>query len=173
MRTLASLLAVAAIAAFGLAGPASAQTDFGTGPGCSPIEGVLATTLGNGDSFTGRIGTTAVSGFNKNGKAADNSDNDAFTDSVEECINDALIGYCTTVFGDEDSVISVVPGTLSGRNDNKQEFTVTFDDTSVCAVTQCSDHVDNDTDNEIDFGGFDGFPADTNCTDYNDNTEAS
>ncbi len=29
----------------------------------------------------------------------DNSDGDSLTDSMEACINDALMGYCTTLFG--------------------------------------------------------------------------
>jgi len=150
--------------------PGSAMAlDFGTGPGCSPIEGVLATTIANGDTFTGRIGTTGVSGFNKNGKPADNSDADAFTDSVEECINDALIGFCTTILGNDNACISVAPGGTSGKNGNKQEFTVTFDVAACCMVTQCSDQVDNE-------GAPDGlidFPDDPQCTDYDDNDESS
>jgi len=154
------------IGIFLVTGTASAF-NFGVGSGCSPIEGVLATSLTNGDTFTGRIGTTGVSGFNKNGKPADNSDADLFTDSLEECINDALIGHCTTLLGDDNAVISVVAGATSGRNNNKQEFTVTFDDVSGCAVTQCSDQVDNDVDS------FTDFPADPQCTDYSDDNESA
>ena len=168
MRKLATLTAVAALAAFGYAGAAQA-VDLGAGPGCSPIENVLATTLNNADFFDGRIGTTGVSGFNKNGNPADNSDIDDFTDSLEECINDALIGFCTTILGDDSAAITVVAGATEGKNNNKQVFTVTFDDASVCAVTQCSDKVDNE-------GAPDGlidFPDDPECTDYNDNNESS
>ena len=56
-------------------GGASAQVNLGTGPGCSAIGGVDATTLQAGDYFTGRIGTTGVSGVNKNGGSADDSPN--------------------------------------------------------------------------------------------------
>ncbi len=123
------------IGIFLVTGTASAQTNFGAGPGCSAIGGVVATDLVNGDSFTGRIGTTGVSGLNKNGKPADNSDTDAFTDSLEECINDALIGFCTEILVDDTGVISVALGPTSGRNGNKQDFTVTFVDVSGCLDT--------------------------------------
>jgi hypothetical protein len=165
MKKLAIFTAVAALVmAFGFASPASAF-DFGSGPGCSAIEGVLATNLASGDTFTGRIGTTAVSGYNKNGKPADNSDDDAFTDSIEECINDALVGYVTEVFVFDTAAITVVQGPTSGRNDNKQDFTVTFNTSGF--LSACSDHVDNDNDT------FTDYPADSECTDYSDTDESS
>ncbi len=171
MNKLTVLLATLVVAGFGFAGSASAF-NFGTGTGCSPIEGVEAVNLTDGDTFTGRIGRTGVDGFNKNGKDADDADADGFTDSIEECINDALVGYCTLVFS-ADSNITVVPGTISGARGNKREFTVTFDDTSGCDISQCSDHVDNDTDGQADFGGAIGLPADTDCDDYDDDDESS
>ena len=155
------------IGIFLVTGTASAQTNFGAGPGCSAIGGVVATDLVNGDSFTGRIGTTGVSGLNKNGKPADNSDTDAFTDSLEECINDALIGFCTEVSVADAGVIDVTPGATTGQNNNQQFFTVVFLDTTGCAVTECSDQVDNDGDLLID------FPADLQCADYSDTDESS
>ena len=169
MRKLGALTAAAALALAPMLTFVSTASafDFGSGPGCSPIEGVDATALGIGDTFEGRIGTTAVSGFNKNGKPADNSDTDAFTDSVEECINDALVGFCTTILGNDDAFITVTPGGTQGRNNQQQLFTVVFDDVSNCAVTQCSDRVDNDADTFID------FPADPECTDYDDDDESS
>ena len=62
-------------------------------------------------------------------------------------------------------MISVVLGPVSGPNNNKQDYTVAFLDVSGCAITQCSDQVDNDLD------GFTDFPADGGCTDYSDTTE--
>jgi hypothetical protein len=141
--------------------------DFGLGNGCSAIGGVEATDLTAGDTFMGRIGTTGVSGFNKNGKPADNSDTDAFTDSLEECINDSLIGYCTTIGGDDSAVISVTPGDISGKRNNKQVFTVTFVDVSGCGISQCSDQEDNDTDT------FTDYPDDPECLDYDDDDESA
>ncbi len=166
MKKAAVLTAAAAFAiTIGFAGKATAF-NFGSGPGCSPIEGVDATMLTDGDTFTGRIGTTGVSGVNKNGNPADNSDADAFTDSLEECINDALIGHCTTILGDDTGVISVLPLGTQGKNNNKQQFTVTFLDTSGCAITQCSNQLDDDADTFID------FPADPECLDYDDDDES-
>lgn len=139
--------------------------DWGTGTGCSAIGDVDVTALANGDTFSGRIGTTAVSGFNKQGVPADDTDADGLTDSMESCINDALYGHC----GDIDTVdtgITVTPGATEGNNYNKQWFTVTFVDVSGCAVTACSDHADNDGDLLID------YPEDPDCADYSDNTEA-
>ncbi len=152
--------------ALGWSGMVSAF-DFGLGPGCSPIEGVDATALTNGDMFIGRIGATGVSGFNKNGKAADNSDIDAFTDSVEECINDALFGYCTTLLRDDTAFISVTPGATSGKKNNKQLFTVVFVDVSGCDISECSDQADNDADTLTD------FPDDPECLDYDDDDESA
>ena len=152
------------ILALGWSGIASAY-DFGMGKGCSAIGGLNAEDLTDGDTFIGRIGTTGVSGFNKNGKPADNSDADAFTDSVEECINDSLIGYCTTLQGDDSNVISVTPGETSGKKGNKQLFTVVFLDTSGCSVSECSDQEDNDDD------GLTDYPNDPECLDYDDDDE--
>ena len=169
MRRLATFTAVAALALapmLTLVSTASAF-DFGDGPGCSALGGVDATALTNGDTFMGRIGTTGVSGFNKNGKPADNSDADAFTNSLEECINDSLVGFCTTILGDDSAFITVTPGATQGRNNQQQWFTVVFEDVSNCAVTQCSDGADNDADTFID------FPADPECLDYDDNDESS
>ena len=56
-----------------------------------------------------------MSGFNKNGKPAEDSDTDAFTDSLEGCINDALVGFCTEIIVDDTGVISVTPGSKEGK----------------------------------------------------------
>jgi hypothetical protein len=142
-----------------------ASCNLGEGPGCSAVEGVDATTLVIGNCFTGKIGVPGVTGLNKNGKPADNSDTDAFTDSLEACINDALVGFCTTILGDEDGVIDLDPGDVVGNN--QQWFTVTI--LGACGTSQCSDHVDN----EIIPDGLIDFPDDPQCTDYNDNDESS
>jgi len=156
------------IGIFLVTGTASAQMFLGRGPGCSAIGGVVATDLVDEDSFTGRIGTTGASGFNPKRKAVGDPDGDGFTDSLEECINDSLVGFCTTLNGEDSDVISVVLGAPSGRKNNKQEFTVTFDDVSSCRITQCSDQVDNDGDGD----GID-FPNDPQCTDYDDDDEST
>ena len=155
------------IGIFLVTGTASAQMFLGSGPGCSAIGGVNVTDLADGDSFTGRIGTTGVSGVNPAGKPVGDPDEDGFTDSLEECINDSLIGFCTTLNRDDSDFISVAPGATSGRKLNKQEFTVTFDDVSRCGITECSDQVNNDGDTLAD------FPADLECTDYDDNDESA
>jgi hypothetical protein len=144
----------------------SLAVDWGTGPGCSAIGDVDVTALTSGDTFTGRIGTTGVSGFNKQGAAADDTDADGLTDSMESCINDALYGHCGDIDTDDSVAITVTPLDTKGNNNNKQWFTVTFFDVSGCAVTACSDHADNDGDLLID------YPEDPDCADYSDNTEA-
>ena len=97
-----------------------------------------------GSSFCGIIGTPGVSGENKNGKPVDNMDTDDFTDSLEMCINDALIGYCTTKLGDDTGVIDLFNEQLLPPNNNKSGFCISFNDTSGCDITECSDHVDNE-----------------------------
>jgi len=144
----------------------SLAVDWGTGPGCSAIGDVDVTALTNGDTFTGRIGTTGVSGVNKQGAEADDTDGDGLTDSMESCINDALYGHCGDIDTVDSAAITVTPLATEGNNNNKQWFTVTFVDVSGCAVTACSDHVDNDGDTLID------YPEDPDCDNYSDNTEA-
>lgn len=148
-------------------GTALAQTSLGVGPGCSAIQGVDATTLVNGDTFIGRIGATAVSGFNKNGFPADDTDGDGLTDSIESCINDALYGHCGDIDSDDSAAIMVTPLDTEGKNNNKQWFMVEFVDVSVCGVTECSDHLDNDEDYLVD------FPDDLDCENYSDDSEAA
>ena len=140
--------------------------DLGSGDGCSAIEGVDATTLVNGNCFTGKIGTTSVSGVNPKGKQPTNSDSDAFTNGLEECLNDSLIGFCTEILVDDTGVIDLIPGMLV-KKDKQQFFTVTFLDVSGCGITECSDNVDNDGDTLIDFSG------DPECDDFSDDDESS
>lgn len=163
MKRLATTLASSALV-LGFIVPAHAY-DFGSGPGCSAIAGVDATRLTAGDTFTGRIGRTGVTGLNPRGKPVDNWDGDAFTNSLEECINDALLGYCTTLYRDDTGVIEVVPGPVEGRRGEQQWFTVTFLDPSACGISQCSNHQDDDGD------GFADYPADPYCRDYDDHSE--
>jgi len=127
--------------------------NLGIGPGCSAIEGLDVTSdLVNGNCFTGRIGTTGVSGVTPNGSPAQDSDGDGCTDSLEECINSALVGFCSDVDvndcdeapGDGGEDITYVQGTKSGSKMNKQEFTATFQDITNCAITQCSNQVDDE-----------------------------
>ena len=142
----------------------SLAADLGSGPGCSAIENLDATAISNGDTFTGRIGKTAVSGMNKNGKLADDTDGDGLTDSLEECINDALYGHCGDIDSNDSGKIAVTPGSVEG---SKQWFTVTFVDNSICGITDCSDHADNDLDLLID------YPNDPQCVNYSDDDESS
>ena len=170
MKCIVPVFALAVV----LAGvPAFAQTDYGTGPGCSPIENVLATDLAAGDSFTGRIGRSGVTGTNPSGRSTNSDpDNDGFTVSLESCINDALIGYCGDIDTDDSACYSLVAGSTSK---NRQWFTVTFDDPSACcAVSECSDKVDNsDNDGLIDFDPDGKTGSDPECADYSDNDESS
>ena len=102
---------------------------------------------------------------------------------MEGCINDALVGYCGTIGGDDDLVYSYVPVTkeaceaagITRVHKNQQCFKVTFEDQSwrgACALSECSDHVDNDGDCKADFGGASGLPPDDACTDYDDDDES-
>ena len=176
-----------------------ASCNLGSGPGCSAIEGLDVTTdLVNGNCFTGRIGTTGVSGLNPNGSPAQDSDGDGCTDSLEECINSALVGFCSDVDvddcnlapGDGGEDITYTEGDKSGMKNNLQQFTATFQDISNCAITQCSDQVDNEP--AACVGGFcanggaacsadgdcppgDGlidYPDDPECDSFSDNTES-
>jgi len=172
MKNLIKCILPVFVLAILLAGmPAFAQTNYGTGPGCSAIEDVLATDLNDGDSFTGRIGRSGVTGTNPAGRSADpDTDGDGFTPSLEGCINDALIGYCGDIDEDDSSCYSVVAG---GTSRNRQSFTVTFDDVSACCgISECSDKEDNDNNCKADFGGADGLPADEGCADYSDDDES-
>lgn len=166
-RIMIALIAVLCVGGgiFMLTGTSSAF-DFGPGPGCSAIEEIDATALTDGDIFMGRIGLAGVTGFNKNGKPADDTDGDGLTDSIEECINDALIGHCGDVDEDDTGDITVL---LIGceKPHSKCWFTATFSDTSGCAITQCSDHDDNDGDLETD------YPDDPECDSYSDDNESS
>lgn len=137
---------------------------IGLGPGCSAIEGLDEATLVDGDSFIGKISCNGVLGTNPNGRPVDTTDDgDQYTDSLEACINDALVGYCSTIGGDESDIYTVA---LVVQVGNQCVFTLTFDDTLGCATSECSDHVDNDLD------GFVDFPADPECSDYDDPNES-
>jgi hypothetical protein len=50
----------------------------------------------------------------------------------------------------------------------KKLFEVTFVDISICAITECSDHADNDSANA---DGID-YPDDADCENYSDDSEA-
>ena len=167
--------------------PGHAQTHYGAGPGCSAIEGILATDLTNVDMFIGRInlGQLRTSGGNHKGKGNfGNSDSDALSDSLEECINDALIGYCGTIGGDDNTAYSFElwdcgSAGLTQRG-NQACFKITFEeeawsgrhDGGKCAISECSDHVDNDGSCRADFGGAIGLPPDDGCADYDDDDES-
>lgn len=177
-----------------------ASCNLGSGPGCSAIEGLDVTLdLVNGNCFTGRIGTTGVSGVNPNGSPAQDSDGDGCTDSLEICINSSLVGFCSDVDVDDCDLapadsgenITYTPGTKSGMKMNQQEFTATFLDISNCAITQCSDQVDNEpaacvsllcanggaaclVDGDCPPGdGLIDYPDDPQCGSFSDNDESS
>ena len=108
-----------------------------------------------GDMFTGEIGKTAVNRLNKNLKPADNSDTDQCSDSLEECINSSLFGFCTEVLVDDcddvdtaggpsSPLVTYDPGVVTGPQNNRRQFKVTFEDVSGCAITECSDRVENE-----------------------------
>ncbi len=142
-----------------------AGIDLGSGVGCSGIEDLDASTINNADFFTGRIGLAGVTGLNKKGKLADDEDEDGLTDSIEECINDSLMGHC----GDVDEVntgdITIVPLGCE-KPHSKCWFGAIFANASICGVTECSDHIDNDGDSD----GID-YPDDPDCDSYSDDSE--
>lgn len=129
MKRMMKLVMLLPIGLLLLAGAAAAQTNYGVGPGCSAIEGVDATTIQLGDSFTGRIGHGSVTGYNPQGKPTDDTDLDGLTDSLEECINDALVGYISDIDQDDSACIVVAPGSDDGHNNQRKYFTVTFSGT--------------------------------------------
>ena len=173
MKKVITLIAIGCLGVFGFTSTAFAGfMNFGVGPGCSPIEHVDATSLVNGDFFSGRISRNAITKQNPRGKAIADPDGDGLTNSLEECINDALIGFCSTLGGNESANISFTDDGAAPKG-NQQLFTVTFDNVSTCNISECSDHVDNsDADGRIDFGGHKPNLPDLQCTDYNDNNEA-
>ena len=64
--------------------------------------GVLATSITDGQSFEGRFNRTILIDSNHMGQGnATDSDGDAYTDSLELCINNSLNGYCSTIFTNE------------------------------------------------------------------------
>jgi len=194
MTRLGMLLAIGLLV---FAGAAVAQVDYDTGPGCSAIGGIEATSIGLGDTFSGVIGTPAVTGFNKNGKPTDDSDADGLTDSLEECINDALIGYISDIDQDDSTCIVVAPGDSIGHNGQRKNFTVTFSGTctagdptldgdSCTANTDCDGTVgggvctfacnpgisqcSDHVDNDVDT--YTDYPQDPQCIDYKDDDES-
>ncbi len=177
MKRFMTLIAICCMGVFGfsqvaLAGHTGVPTDhdLGTGVGCSALEGLDATSIIADDYFVGRIGRNGVDGVNRGGRDVDDFDSDDLTDSMEECINDSLHGYCSAVFNADGSNITLAPLAYAGRNEQQRWFMVTFDGTG-CDTSQCSDHDDNDSDFTRDFGGAHGDPADVGCDDYDDNDE--
>ena len=133
MKNVITLIAIGCLGVFGFTSTALAgiPTNFGSGPGCSAIEGVDATSINDGDFFEVRIGTTGVTRFNKNGKPADDADSDTFTDSLEMCISDALHGYCTLVFT-ANTNIAISGISQVGRNGQQSLFTITNSRKCIC-----------------------------------------
>jgi hypothetical protein len=60
-----------------------------------------------------------------------------------------------------------MPGETSGKANNKQLFTVVFENIEGCGISQCSDHIDNDYDT------FTDYPKDPQCLDYDDDEEGN
>src|SRR3990172_2145718 len=150
--------------------------DLGSGPGCSAIRGVDATTIMAGNCFTGEIGTTGVSGVNPNGRPATDTDGDGCTDSLEKCINSSLVGFCSDVDvddcdsdpGDGDENIIYIPGATEGQKNSQQNFEVIFQ-SGPCAISECSDHMDN----EATPDGLIDYPNDPQCDSFSDDDESS
>ena len=150
--------------------------DLGSGPGCSAIRGVDATTIMAGNCFTGKIGTTGVSGVNPNGRPATDTDGDGCTDSLEKCINSSLVGFCSDVDvddcdsdpGDGGEDIIYIPGATEGNKNSQQNFEVIFQ-SGPCAISECSDHMDNEA---IPDGLID-YPNDPQCDSFSDDDESS
>ena len=140
--------------------------DLGEGVGCSAIAGIVASEIESGSYFDGRIGLSGVSGRNKKGKPADDADGDGLTDSIEECINDSLIGHCGDVDEDNTGDIIVLDLDDCEKSHSKCWFTATFVNTGVCGNSQCSDYIDNDQDGD----GID-YPDDPDCDNYSDDSE--
>lgn len=153
---------------------ADPSCDLGSGPGCSAIGGVDAETIMAGSCFEGKIGTTGVSGVNPNGKPAKDSDGDGCTDSLEKCINSSLVGYCTDVDvndcdsdpGDDGEDILYTPGDKEGKKQSQQYFQVVFQ-SGPCAISECSDKMDNDGDGKVDYG------KDPQCASFSDDDEST
>lgn len=198
MKHLTRLGMLLAIGLLVFAGAAVAQVDYGTGPGCSAIGGIEATSIGLGDTFSGVIGTPAVTGFNKNGKPTDDTDADGLTDSLEECINDSLIGYISDIDQDDSACIELSVGSPIGHNGQRSNFTVTFagtctagdpalDGDSCTANTDCDgttgggactfactagiSQCSDQIDNDADT--YIDYGQDPECVDYKDNDEAN
>ena len=150
--------------------------DLGSGPGCSAIGGVDATTIMAGNCFTGKIGTTGVSGVNPNGRPATDTDGDGCTDSLEKCINSSLVGFCSDVDvddcdsdpGDGGEDIIYIPGATEGNKNSQQNFEVIFQ-SGPCAISECSDHMDN----EATPDGLIDYPNDPQCDSFSDDDESS
>ena len=150
--------------------------DLGSGPGCSAIRGVDATTIMAGNCFTGKIGTTGVSGVNPNGRPATDTDGDGCTDSLEKCINSSLVGFCSDVDvddcdsdpGDGGEDIIYIPGATEGNKNSQQNFEVIFQ-SGPCAISECSDHMDN----EATPDGLIDYPNDPQCDSFSDDDESS
>ncbi len=154
---------------------AEPSCDLGYGPGCSAIGGLDAETIVACSCFTGKIGTTAVSGVNKKGKAPADADEDGCTDSLEKCINSSLVGYCTDVDvddcdqapGDDGEDIIYTPG-QKVKKEKQQAFEVIFQ-TGPCVISERSDHIDNE-------GAPDGlidYPNDPQCASFSDDDEST
>jgi hypothetical protein len=144
------------------------ENDIGSGRerGCSGIGGVTATDLNDDDCFAGRLSRIAVDNDdNHKGKGdSEDLDDDGISDSMEECINDALIGHCGDVYQDDAGDIDV--DNISNFSKNRTRFDVDFDNTStLCFVTECSDGIDNDSTEGTD------YPNDPDCTSYSDDNE--
>ncbi len=93
-------------------------------------------------------------------------DADLIHNSFEECINDSLIGYCLDIDRDDSGCVIAIP--LDDPKPNRITYLGAFLDDTCCAVSECSDQVDNE-------GAPDGlvdYPDDPDCASYSDNDES-
>jgi hypothetical protein len=182
-RILLPIIAVMFLSAGILLTAGTANAGHSIPTGCSAIEEVLATSITDGQSFEGIFNRTILIDSNHMGQGnATDSDGDAYTDSLELCINDSLNGYCSTIFTNEAGCYTISDIVSINRNKNiysattnrhMYSATITFNTGSCsCGTSECSDQVDNlTTDGQIDFGGFGSAQPDGGCTDFDDDDE--
>jgi len=180
-RILLPIIAVMFLSAGILLTAGTANAGHSIPTGCSAIGGVLATSITDGQSFEGIFNRTILIDSNHMGQGnATDSDGDAYTDSLELCINNSLNGYCSTIFTNEAGCYTIsdivsINGNIYSATINKNIYSakITFNtDNCSCGTSECSDQVDDlTTDGQIDFGGFGSAQPDGGCTDFDDNDE--
>ena len=178
MKRVITLIAIACTGLL-LSGVVFAQSPRG----CSEIEGLDATTIDGNLNFEGQISGQSVGCAHHRGKASggpDNGDSDAFSDSLESCINDALFGHVTTLLGDNDGCFTLVAD-CTARRGNIKQFAVNFagscsaglDGTNACQQDSDCDTAPQEGDGVCDHSTLsdDCNVGVTECSDRVDNTD--